>query len=266
MKVNKIKFDKNNFPGIFITSVSSGLRHALFLSDKQIAFSMGENESGQLGIGHQNSIRSPIRIPNLEMVTHIACGARHSLVVVEEENVWAFGWGGYLQLGNDKRQDELFPRKIEKYTLSLPTKSKLKKKRKSPNDDGTMITNEKMGKIKKISASAWHSLVLFENGEVFSWGWNGDGQLGHPEVENVGIPTKIQIKSKNERVVDIACGLRHTILLFGCGLVHSFGRKHLTGRKNQQGGQVSVINNAVLVFAGGWSTFVLCDRELNTQT
>lgn len=56
------------------------------------------------------------------------------------------------------------------------------------------------------------SLALSEKGEVFSWGINSDGQLGHGHKSDLKIPKKIDFKLK---VVDIACGDSHSMLLSG---------------------------------------------------
>ena len=35
-----------------------------------------------------------------------------------------------------------------------------------------------VGKVKSIACGAGHSMALLENGQVYGWGENGDGQLG----------------------------------------------------------------------------------------
>jgi E3 ubiquitin-protein ligase HERC4 len=56
------------------------------------------------------------------------------------------------------------------------------------------------------------SLALSQKGEVYSWGINSDGQLGHGHKSDIKIPKKIHLDSK---VIDIACGDSHSVLLSG---------------------------------------------------
>ena len=55
-------------------------------------------------------------------------------------------------------------------------------------------------------------MALSQKGEVYSWGINSDGQLGHGHKSDIKIPKKVKLDSK---VIDIACGDSHSVLLSG---------------------------------------------------
>jgi len=75
--------------------------------------------------------------------------------------------------------------------------------------------------IKKIAGGVSHTVLLTKKGEVYSWGRNHYGQLGHGiDDEMVEEPRKIE---NIERVVDIACGALHTVLVTRDGVVYAFG-------------------------------------------
>ena len=58
--------------------------------------------------------------------------------------MYSWGWGGYLQLGQDDTDDRLLPTPI----------------------------NELMGKtIRDCAAGGWHSVFLSEKGRVYTCGW-----------------------------------------------------------------------------------------------
>ena len=59
--------------------------------------------------------------------------------------------------------------------------------------------------------------------EVFTWGWNCNGQLGLGDVENRITPQTIP-KLRKRHCVDMACGSRFTLALTPHGTVYSWGR------------------------------------------
>ena len=62
-------------------------------------------------------------------------------------------------------------------------------------------------------------VALKADGTVWSWGYNGYGQLGNETNSNVTNPSKISMKN----VVDVAAGTQHTLLLKSDGTVWTTG-------------------------------------------
>jgi RCC1 and BTB domain-containing protein len=58
--------------------------------------------------------------------------------------------------------------------------------------------------------------VLFDsdNGKVFVWGWNGDGQLGTNNTQNEMIPVELNALNQHH-ITNIACGYDHSLALTG---------------------------------------------------
>ncbi|XP_077974399.1 alsin-like isoform X2 [Styela clava] len=63
--------------------------------------------------------------------------------------------------------------------------------------------------VVKIKCGSHHTLALTSNSEVYSWGNNKYGQLGHNNP-NTSSPMKIEYK---DRIWDISAGRHHTLLL-----------------------------------------------------
>jgi alpha-tubulin suppressor-like RCC1 family protein len=57
----------------------------------------------------------------------------------------------------------------------------------------------------KVAAAAYHSLGLATDGTVWSWGWNGYGQLGNGQMSDAPNPTPVQVVGLTN-VVDITGG------------------------------------------------------------
>ena len=73
-----------------------------------------------------------------------------------------------------------------------------------------------------IAAGTWHSLVLSVEGVVLSFGRGGYGKLGHGDEEDQLEPKVIEAL-RGRRVVAIAAGRRHSMVLTEEGEVLSFG-------------------------------------------
>ncbi|XP_026666996.1 secretion-regulating guanine nucleotide exchange factor-like isoform X2 [Ceratina calcarata] len=95
----------------------------------------------------------------------------------------SWGANSHGQLGQGSQSEEcILPREVDLSNCSL-----------------------KPQKIKKIVGGAGHTLILDDNGHVYTCGWNNRGQLGFPVKEEVLSLQRICRKFK-EKVADIACG------------------------------------------------------------
>jgi len=57
------------------------------------------------------------------------------------------------------------------------------------------------------------------DGDVFSWGHNGYCQLGNGNTNQGTIPTLVSINLSGRRVVQVACGSHHSMVLTSDGEV-----------------------------------------------
>ncbi len=69
------------------------------------------------------------------------------------------------------------------------------------------------------------SVVLLENGEVYSFGSNQYGQLGVGDTNIRGCPARVPLKAA---VVQVTAGSNHTVLLTANGQVYTFGNHQVT--------------------------------------
>ena len=72
-----------------------------------------------------------------------------------------------------------------------------------------------------------HSLCSTINGDVYSWGWAQNGQLGCGTRKEQVFPCKINMerygKRKNRKIIQITAGENHTLCLDEDGNASSFG-------------------------------------------
>ncbi|XP_055083473.1 alsin isoform X1 [Periophthalmus magnuspinnatus] len=112
-----------------------------------------------------------------------ACETQESLPSLHTE-VWSWGQGQHGQLGHGEQQDRSKPQCIKS------------------------LTNKE---VVRIAAGAQHSVALTAQCQVYSWGSNTSGQLGHMEQPST-IPRLAKL-SEGIRVWDISAGDSHTLLL-----------------------------------------------------
>lgn len=82
-------------------------------------------------------------------------------------------------------------------------------------------------KMLSIACGHWHNLVLSEFGDIYSWGWNEHGQLGHStDTPVVAIPTLIELPQGDQEDVNfmsIGCGERHSVAVSEGGSAYTWG-------------------------------------------
>uniref|UniRef100_A0A6Q2X7Z5 E3 ubiquitin-protein ligase MYCBP2 n=1 Tax=Esox lucius TaxID=8010 RepID=A0A6Q2X7Z5_ESOLU len=73
----------------------------------------------------------------------------------------------------------------------------------------------------QVSCGFHHSVVLMENGDVYTFGYGQHGQLGHGDVNSRGSPTLVQALPGQS--VQVTAGSNHTAVLLTDGQVFTFG-------------------------------------------
>ena len=142
---------------------------SMCINDTGRVYSFGVHT--QKAHGHKKSIISkPKMIKHLENVKSISCGRGHTLCLDMEGNVYGFGKITKGRLGISKKQG----------LLSLPKLVNI------PQKIGLSL-------IKEISCGYDFSMCLSRDGELYSFGANYYGQLGHGDTVTLNHPKKIEI-------------------------------------------------------------------------
>jgi uncharacterized repeat protein (TIGR02543 family) len=82
--------------------------------------------------------------------------------------------------------------------------------------------------IYKQLAGERHTAILTDSGRIFIWGSNQYYQLGDGTTQNSGIPKELIIHqlTENEKIIDLAVGRYHTLILTSEGRVFGWGRNY----------------------------------------
>ena len=154
--------------------------------------------------GSQASTNTEAQINTLSQLTTIRSGKEFKIFLTADGFVYSSGTGQFGVLGQGGSGDYAQP------TLIKPLSDKT---------------------IAKVVCGESHTLALTDNGDVYSWGRGYEGQLGiRKSIETVSIPKYIDTLFR-KRVVDIACGSRHSMAIDENGDLYTWGE----GRCGQLG-------------------------------
>lgn len=76
--------------------------------------------------------------------------------------------------------------------------------------------------VVQLSLGTSHSACLTESGAVYTWGYGGDGRLGHGDQADMLVPKRLD-RLSDERIVQVVCGELHTAALTDDGRVFTWG-------------------------------------------
>ena len=73
----------------------------------------------------------------------------------------------------------------------------------------------------QIDCGQYHTVGLTKKGEVFTWGKNWYGQLGHGDEESRTVPTKVA-SLDGFVIIQVSCGHNHTAALTDKGEIFTW--------------------------------------------
>jgi alpha-tubulin suppressor-like RCC1 family protein len=171
-----------------VKNIACGLHHTFFVMNDGTIKVCGNNEYGQLGLGHTTSPITTLTDLPFTGVKNIVCGYHHTFFIMEDGTVKCCGdnSGGQLGLGN---------------TTTVYT-----------------VTNLPLTGVKNIVCDD-HTFFIMQDGTVKCCGYNRYGQLGldhtNTQVELISHPL-VGIKK-------IVCGAECTFFIMRDGAVKACG-------------------------------------------
>jgi alpha-tubulin suppressor-like RCC1 family protein len=165
----------------------------------------------------------------------ISAAYTHSLVT-SGQKTWSFGYGGSGQLGHGDEENEAVPRMIEALNRVA---------------------------VKQVAAGSSHSMVLTNDGDVLTWGYRGNGKLGHGNTDTQLVPKRVGVLTN---VKYIAAGGSHSLAVGEGGVVYTWGFNHFgqlglgdhgDGTDRDVPTEVPGVNGVVAVAAGTMHSFAL---------
>jgi alpha-tubulin suppressor-like RCC1 family protein len=194
----------NDEPFDDVIAIASGTNHVLMLTEENELWAWGQNENGQLANNNPVSFNRPLRITGLpsNRIVQIAAGDSHSMVLLDNGEIWSWGDNAFGQLGIGNVVSTMIP------TVVI-------------QDNGNPLTN-----IVSISAGSFHTLALSNDGYIWAFGDNENGQLGNGSNAALSKPAKVQHPDNGQplsEIVYIAAGTSHSLALQNSGNIWAWG-------------------------------------------
>ena len=184
-----------------VTQIAAGWYHNLAVVSNGVTFTWGYNRFGQVGDGTTINRFTPLVVNGLGPILNISAGGYHSVAKTSGGTLQAWGYNGFGQLGNGST--------IPISTVPLPVKF--------------------LEKVNIFASGGFHNLAGTFSASVgnsgWSWGNNGDGQLGDGSTISKNVPF---LSLGHDMFRAVAGGGYHSLIVKSDGRVCAFG-------KNDQG-------------------------------
>ncbi len=200
-----------------VAQVSAGGNHTVILMENGELYAVGLNGSGQLGdhgtgeLGDRISFggRWPVRVMGpaadggdpqpMINVKQISAGFSHTMILKNDDTLWATGLNNKGQLGDHTNVSTSIPVKV-------------------------------MTEVAQVSVGNDHTLILKINGELWAVGRNNKGQLGDGSIVDTKTPVQVMEISVGggkpqpmTNVKQISAGDAHTMIVKNDGTLWGTG-------------------------------------------
>jgi len=196
------------------TAVTAGRAHSCAVLDDGTVRCWGFGFDGRLGYGTQVNVGDdeapgavgPVKLGDGRTARAITAGDSHTCAMLDDGAVrcWGFGATGQLGYGNPKNiGDDEAPATVDPVKLGA-------------------------GRAVALSAGAFHTCALLDNGTVRCWGFGGNGRLGYAATDTIGDDESPDAVGPvdlgpGRTAVAIAAGGDHTCAVLDDGTVRCWG-------------------------------------------
>ncbi len=189
-------------PGATIAQIATSYEHSIALDSNGEVWTWGSNFNGMLGDGTTTRRLSPVKVVFPGLVTgatfkQIGTGLYHSMALDSSGQLWAWGENGFGNLANGNLVNKYVPAQVVFSGLSAG--------------------------IKKFSTFGRHTLALDNNGDVWAWGYNSNGQLGDGTTIDKTSTAKIIFTGLTAPIKHISAGDTHSLAVDSNGDIWTWG-------------------------------------------
>ncbi|KAF4528876.1 hypothetical protein B566_EDAN017097 [Ephemera danica] len=227
---------------------------AMFVTKDDEVYAMGSNSAGCLGFGDLQSSLHPRKVESLcgKGLTGFSYGSGPHVVAISASSGEVYSWGhnGYCEIGNGSASQcpqptlvasALSGRRVTQvacgshHTLVLTAEGEVYAwGQNNCGQIGSGINNTNTGSPRKVAAAIGGrkavavacgqacSMAVLDSGEVYGWGYNGNGQLGLGHNVNQMNPCRIS-GLQGVVVTKLECGYSHSLALSDLGVLYAWG-------------------------------------------
>lgn len=230
-----------------VVSASAGADFTVALKADGTLWTWGDNLYGQLGDGTYTSRSTPAQV--MEGVTTVAAGVGATAAIRTDSTLWTWGDNLFGQLGDGTQDSRPTPQQILTdvsavnlggyHAAALRTDGTLWMW--GSNIDGQLGTGQATevlqtqpvqvplnGAVLAVAAGTGHTVAILEDGSLWVWGRNDQGQLGLDPDTAALVPQPTQV-TEATGAIDVAAGTYQTACLLSDGTLLTWGAQRLLG-------------------------------------
>lgn len=241
------------FDGKVVIKIASHCegKHFMALNTEDQIYVWGCGAGGALGLGDNSSRECPSKIYALadKIVTGIFCGSSYSAAITSSGQLYTWGRGNFGRLGHNSSDDKFIPTLVEalkghkvvdvalgsgdSHSLCVTDTGLVfawgdgdfsKLGNNSSNGSQIPIQVEGLTRISRVFSGSQFSVALSVDGmALYTWGRGNGGRLGHGTSDHCTTP-KALAALEGKKIVDVAVGSAHCLVLTSNGQVYGFGR------------------------------------------
>mmetsp|Transcript_24145 Transcript_24145/g.66907 ORF Transcript_24145/g.66907 Transcript_24145/m.66907 type:complete len:608 (-) Transcript_24145:79-1902(-) len=183
-------------------------------------------------------------------VTQVSCGYNHYAAITTNNDLYTWGGGAFGELGHGTEEDHYLPKRVDAlvqhnkhikqvvcgdfHTVSLTISgevlawgSNTAGRTGHGETDGYQLVPKRVERlagvrVMSISTGSAHTAVVTETGEVYTWGFGKNGELGHSQGDCCHVPTLVKAM-QGRKVKQVSCGSNHTGVVTEDGRCFTFG-------------------------------------------
>ena len=196
-----------------IDKISCGVHFTVCVDDEGFIWSFGENKFGQLGTGNKIDFNVPQKLLNIPPVLSVSCGYAHTLIITTDSNLWSCGSNLFGQLCHENKESRSRPQKTSFSNISKISAGYCHSLFQNNKEEIFACGDNRYGQCglghfnhpqitPKVILNAPPNIVQFicghhqnlfldSEGNVFSVGYNRNGELGLAHNSNQNVLNKI---------------------------------------------------------------------------
>jgi len=188
-----------------VSQISAGEIHTVALKNDGTVWAWGINGYGQLGnptnVGTSNTNVTPLQVTGLTGVSQVSAGDGHTVALMGNGTVYAWGDNYSGQLGNSTNDG-------------------------TENANAVPLQVTGLTGVSQLSAGYNHTIALKSDGTVYAWGSNSFGCLGDNTTTKKVTPTKVHGVGNVDfltGVSQVSAGENYTVALKSDGTAYAWG-------------------------------------------
>jgi X-linked retinitis pigmentosa GTPase regulator len=247
--------------GFSALGLAAGQRHSALIGDTEektgLLLTFGWGEEGQLGTGRKSREAVPVLIPANEPIKQVSCGVVHTAFVTVFGRVYTMGGNETGQLGLNHRRSVLTPTLVSdldqvsilkvaagSHTAALGNDGAVYVWGNSPGIDSLVPSKLQLPRgLVDLSVGLGFGAGIDSTFQVWTWGYNGNGELGLGDFEVRSSPTNVSALH-SKKVKTISCG-GGFVLALGCDVRSSTKSRICTSTRAPKQAGIDVFSSHI---------------------